>query len=143
MYVRTYLSKHMCRTTLRAICMSLNTFLLRGCRCRARSRTPKVQFRVSAGLRWIRQSRCYWYIDLLIFNCNLDACTNICLSTASNMHRYQNINPTPSSTFVSLSKLDSGSLSQWLWSTVKKSSETESSRVNGVACCKIEPIFHT
>jgi len=79
----------------------------------------------------------------LIFNCNPDACTNICLSTASNMYRYQNINPTPSSTFVSLSKLDSGSLSQWLWSAVKKLSGMESSRANGVTCCKIELFFHT
>jgi hypothetical protein len=78
----------------------------------------------------------------LIFNCNPDACTNICLSTASNMYRYQNINPTPSSTFVSLSKLDSRSLSQWLWSAVKKSLGTKSSCVNDVACCKIELVFH-
>ncbi len=78
-----------------------------------------------------------------IFNCNPDAYTNICLSAASNMYRCQNINHTPSSTFVSLSKLDSGSLSQCLWSAVKKSSVMESSRVNGVECCKIELVFHT
>jgi hypothetical protein len=78
---------------------------------------------------------------LLIFNYNPDAFTNICLSTASNMHRYQNMNPTPSFAFVSLSKLDSRSLSQWLWSAVKKLLGTESSSVNGVACCKIELVF--
>ncbi len=58
------------------------------------------------------------------------------------MYRYRYLNPTPSSAFVSLSKLDSGSLSQWLWSAVKKSLGTKSSCVNDVACCKIELVFH-
>jgi hypothetical protein len=53
-YVRTYPSKHMCRTTLRAVCMNLNTLLSRGCWCRVRSSTPKIRFRVFAGLEWIR-----------------------------------------------------------------------------------------
>jgi hypothetical protein len=144
MCVRTYPSKHMCRTTLRAVCTNLNTFLLRGCRCWVRSLTPRIRFRVSAGLIEVDSTKPVLLVyGPSIFNCNPDACTNICLSAASNMYRYQNINHTPSSAFVSLSKLDSGSLSQCLWSVVKKSSRTESSRVNGVQGCKIELVFHT
>jgi hypothetical protein len=143
-YVRTYPSKHMCKTTLRAVCTNLNTFLLRGCRCWVRSPTPRIRFRVSAGLIEVDSTKPVLLVyGASIFNCNPDACTNICVSATSNMYRYQNINHTPSSAFVSLSKLDSGSLSQCLWSTVKKSSGTESSRVNGVEGCKIELVFHT
>ncbi len=46
-----------------AICMNLNTFLLRGCRWRVRSSTPKIRFHVSTGLRWIWQSRWeHWWM---------------------------------------------------------------------------------
>jgi hypothetical protein len=68
--------------------------------------------RVSAGLIEVDSTKPVLLVyGPSIFNCNPDACTNICLSATSNMYRYQNINHTPSSAFVSLSKLDSGSLS--------------------------------